>query len=253
MQIRLPNIRKIFVPDPGYVIFDADLAGADAQVVAWEAEDEDLKEAFRKGVDIHDKNSEDLWGKSYVSLPGTAKEGPKSAKRKQTKQAVHATNYGSSARTIAIILGWTVHEAELFQRRWFSIHPGIKDNFHGRIQSSLRTNRTVRNRFGYHRIFFDRIDGCFPEALAWVPQSTVALTSFKGALALEKALPYVELLIQVHDSLVFQVPERYSHDVKPMIDALRVPIPYADPLTIPWGIAKSSVSWGDCKTIELTA
>ena len=49
-NIILPNIRKFIVPDPGYLIVDADLSGADAQVVAWEADDADLKEAFRDGV-----------------------------------------------------------------------------------------------------------------------------------------------------------------------------------------------------------
>lgn len=275
MSIILPNIRKIFVPDPGYSIFEADLAGADAQVVAWEAEDEDLKAAFRRGVDIHDKNAEDLFGSAYSKLSGNAKEGPKSRKRKETKQAVHATNYGSAARTLAVILGWTVKEAELFQRRWFSLHPGIKTNFHGRIQTSLRTNRTVRNRFGYHRIFFDRIDGCFPEALAWVPQSTVALVSFKGALRLERApffrLPKyqgwtdeqlagldpwvqfsaVEILLQVHDSIVFQLPSQFATCYKEILTGLEVSVPYDDPLTIPWGLTTSTTSWGECRAVKM--
>lgn len=247
-QVHLPNVRKIFIPDPGYIIFDADLAGADAQVVAWEAEDEDLKAAFRAGIDVHDKNAEDMWGSTYSRLPGNKKEGPKSVKRKQNKQAVHATNYGSAAKTLASILGWTIHEADQFQKRWFSLHPGIKSNFHGRVESALRTNRTIRNRFGYHRIFFDRIDACFTEALAWIPQSTVAITSFEGALQLETKCPYVEMLLQVHDSLVFQVPkEKVNHF--DLIEGLTVPIPYDDPLTIPWGLSSSEKSWGDCKAV----
>ena len=45
-SIPLPNIRKIFIPDPVYILIDSDLAGADAQVVAWEADDEDLKKTL---------------------------------------------------------------------------------------------------------------------------------------------------------------------------------------------------------------
>jgi DNA polymerase-1 len=246
----LPNVRKIFIPDPGYIIFDADLAGADAQVVAWEADDEDLKAAFRAGLDVHDKNAEDLWGSAYTKLAGNSKEGPKSVKRKQNKVAVHATNYGASSRTLAISLGWTVREADDFQKRWFSIHPGIKTNFHGRVERGLRENRTVKNAFGYHRIFFDRIDNSFTEALAWIPQSTVALVSFEGAIQLKEQCPYVEYLLQVHDSLVFQVPISKSNNIESLIQGLTVPVPYSDPLTIPWGIARSPKSWGDCKTVE---
>ena len=53
----LPNLRRLFVPDPDYIIIDVDLERADAQVVAWEADDEELKQMFREGVDIHEENS----------------------------------------------------------------------------------------------------------------------------------------------------------------------------------------------------
>jgi DNA polymerase I len=242
----MPNIRNMFVPDPGMTIFDVDLAGADAQVVAYEAEDEELILAFKQGVDVHDKNARDLFGDSYSRLTGHAR----SARRKESKQAVHATNYGGSPRTLAKVLGWTVREAESFQRRWFSLHPGIKTNFHGRIESDLQRSRMVSNRFGYRRVYFDRIDSCFTEALAWVPQSTVAEVSFRGGLALERACPWVEMLLQVHDSLVFQVPHEHESALEPIRAALTTPIPYASPLIIQWGIARSRVSWGDCESVK---
>jgi DNA polymerase I len=245
----MPNIRKMFVPDDGYTIFDVDLAGADAQVVAYEAEDLDLIEAFRKGLDVHSKNAEDLWGTSFTSLAGDKSHGPRAKRRKDCKQAVHATNYGGSPRTIAKVLGWTVREAESFQRRWFSLHPGIKANFHGRIESDLQRTRMVTNRFGYRRVYFDRIDSVFTEALAWVPQSTVAETSFRGGLALERACPFVEMLLQVHDSLVFQVPHEHEDRIAEIRAALTVPIPYPEPLVIQWGVSRSRVSWGDCEPV----
>lgn len=243
----MPNIRKMFVPDPGMTIYDCDLAGADAQVVAYEAEDLDLIRAFREGLDVHDKNARDLWGTSYSTLPGDKSHGPKGKRRKECKQGVHATNYGGSARALAKVLGWTMHEAEAFQRRWFSIHPGIKANFHGRIESSLRSARMVTNRFGYRRVYFDRIDSCFTEALAWVPQSTVAEVSFRGAIQLEEACPYVEMLLQVHDSVVFQIPTSMENRLAEMAAALIYEVPYTpNPLVIQWGMAKSRTSWGEC-------
>lgn len=242
----MPNIRKMFVPDPGYTIFDVDLAGADAQVVAAEAEDEDLLEAFRKGLDVHDKNARDLWGDTYIRLTGNAR----AAKRRETKQAVHATNYGGSARTLAKVLGWTVREAESFQRRWFGLHAGIKTNFHGRIERDLSSRRMVSNAFGYRRVYFDRIDSCFTAALAWVPQSTVAEVSFRGGIRLAEACPWVQMLLQVHDSLVFQVRHEDEHRLNEIRLALRCPIPYTPPLTISWGLSRSRVSWGECAAIK---
>jgi DNA polymerase I-like protein with 3'-5' exonuclease and polymerase domains len=257
MTVVLPNIRKLFIPDPGFVILDADLSGADAQVVAWEANDADLKAAFRAGVKIHDKNATDLFGERYTKAEGDrgSKSTPKGAFYDQCKRAVHATNYGAAARTLHLTpeIGWPQAECEHFQRRWFSLHPGIKTNFHKKVEHQLFTSRTASNAFGYRIIYFDRIDSLFSEAVAWVPQSTVAEVCFRGALALEAACPWVEILIQVHDSLVFQIPKTYYHEtrLKEIHSALHVPVPYPDPLIIPWKLSASDKSWGDCREIDL--
>lgn len=243
----LPNVRKLFLPDPDYFIFDADLSGADAQVVAWEADDTDLKAAFRAGLDVHAKNAEDMLGEVFTRLPGKGVKGsPYDRKRQQNKVAVHLTNYGGSARTLAITQGWLVIEAERFQSRWFSLHPGIEKTFHGGVRAALASSRTVYNRFGFPRPYFDRIDSCFGEALAWIPQSTVAINTYLGAFALEAAFPAVEFLLQVHDSLTFQFPKAKAPSEAEIAAALTVVTPYEDPLRIPWKITKSDKSWGDC-------
>lgn len=242
-KIILPNVRKLLIPDPGYAIFEADLAGADAQVVAWESEDEDLKNAFRAGLDVHTKNATDMWGSAFTSLP--EKSYARRAKRQSTKIAVHLTNYGGSDRTLAIALGWLVAEASRFQKRWFALHPGIKQNFHLRVENSLSRTKTVYNKYGFRCVFFDRPEAVFPEALAWIPQSTVAHTTYLGAFNLEAQFPHVEMLLQVHDSLVFQFPLHNEPPPEEILEALQVGTPYDDPLTIPWTLARSEVSWGD--------
>lgn len=271
-KITLPNIRKIFVPDIGWVLFDCDLSGADAQVVAWEADDEDLKAAFRAGIDVHDKNAEDLLGSAYTKLAGNKHEGPKKKVRQSNKHAVHGTNYGSTPSGLAHhpSIGWTVHEADKFQKRWFSLHPKIgpvtkPGTWHYRIQQSINKYKMVENKFGYRRVYFDRPDEVFTEALAWVPQSTVALVTFYGAIKLAKNFqqktpltmrevvmkgnPNVEILLQNHDSLVFQVRKMDAFQAKKMIPHLNTIVPYEDPLLIPWGFARSETSWGDVQDI----
>ena len=231
--IALPNIRKLFKPDTGCIIFDVDLDRADAQVVAWEADDEELKCAFREGVDIHSLNAETL-----------------QCSRHQAKQGVHATNYGATARAVAMALGITVHQAENFQSRWFQAHPGILD-WHKRIEHSLQTTRTVWNRFGYRRFYFDRVDGLLPEGLAWIPQSTVACVINRGLANIDDYLPGVQVLLQVHDSLVMQSKiEDFIRLLPEIKNNLLIPIPYDDPLTIGVGIKASVVSWGDYKDID---
>lgn len=268
-----PAIRSLIVPDPGFTICDADLGGADAQVVAAEAHDDLLLDAFASGLDVHSMNAEMVWGSRFTTAPGDKKNKttPRGKMRDDCKRATHGTNYGASFRTIASTLGWTQHEAQLFQRRWFEIHPGIKD-WHERVASALRATRSVSNRFGYRIIYYDRVDALLPEALAWIPQSTVALTTFKGAEAVDAALnatangsmfgggwgrkvlgnandsERVQWLLQVHDSLVFQIrTEELSFTLPLVAKLLRVPIPYDRPLVIPWKIAISTRSWHHCE------
>lgn len=240
-EVKLPNIRKQFIPDNGYIICDADLSGADAQEVAWQANDEDLKNAFKRGIKVHQHNAEAMFG------PG--EPGRKHPRYADCKRAVHGTNYGGSARTIAITLGWRVSEAERFQRDWFRLHPGIKE-WHRRTEYDLQTTRTVRNKFGFRIVYFDRPDNLLPKALAWIPQSTVAVVCRKGGYRLMKALPWVEILLQVHDSLVFQIPVHKSDCLNQLREPLHVTVPHDDPLVIPWELRVSDKSWGHCDKLE---
>lgn len=224
----LPNIRKLFVPDSGFHIFDADLDRADLQVVVWEANDSDLKQMLHEGVDIHTENAKALG----ISRP-------------LAKSWVHGTNYGGSPRTMAINCGITVHQAERMRKRWFEVHPGIKE-WHDRTAHQLQTTRSVYNRFGFRRIYFDRVESILPEALAYIPQSTVAEVINRGLVNIFLNLPLVQVLLQVHDSLVFQLPSS-RRDLLPAVrQQLLITIPYDDPLVIPVGLKSSSVSWGHC-------
>lgn len=245
--MKFPNIRKVIIPDPGYVIFDCDLSGADAQVVAWEANDEELKDAFRKGLKVHAVNAKAMFGEDRVGPDG--KKDPELYDK--CKRAVHGTNYGGSAKTIASNVGWTIAQATRFQQQWFNLHPGIYE-WHRRIDSQLQRERSVRNRFGYGITYFDRPNNLLPKGLAWVPQSTVAVTCSRGGRRLRSLIPECELLLQVHDSLVFQVRKSdLSQELLARIkNALSVVVPYDDPLVIPWEIAMSPKSWGDCQKIK---
>lgn len=242
-QIVLPNVRKVIIPDPGYMMVEGDLKGADAQVVAWEAEDEDLKAAFRAGIDIHVKNAEDMWGSQFTCLPVGSHA--RDQKRQECKHTVHGCNYGCSPRTTASQRGWTVHEAERFHNRWFSLHPKIKTNYHHKVQKWLEKDRTAWNVFGWRRVYFDRIDESFTEALAWIPQSTVALLSYMGIFKIELLYEQWESLLQTHDSVCGQFPLSKPIPLQQLKKDFEVVAPYPDPLTIPWDIKISKKSWGE--------
>ena len=226
-DLELPNIRKLFVPDPGYTFFDMDLDRADLQVVVWEAGDKELKEMLHKGVDMHTENSK-LLGCS----------------RQMAKVWVHGTNYGGGPRTMAVNCGLTVHQAELMQRKWFQAHPGIK-------AWQERTARQaaggfITNIFGYKRYLFDRLD--LPDALAWQPQSVVGRVINTAWQRIHAQAPEIWVQLQVHDSLAGSFPTKLKDQcVLKLKELAQVRIPYPDPLIIPVGIKTSEVSWGECK------
>lgn len=246
-----PNVRKLFIPDPNYIIVDADLSGADAQIVAWEANDEILKDSLRKGIKLHAVNAASFWGDKYTNSSGETgnKQTPKGKLYDEIKRAVHATNYGAHDKTLELNLNWPKGEGQRFRSWWFKEHPGIKD-WQDRTEYQLRTFRKVSNKFGYSITYFDRVDKLLPEALAWVPQSTVAIASFMGAIKVKEQFPWVEFLLQVHDSLVFQIPKQRIGELEAIKNALTITIPYSDPLTIQSKVAISAKSWGDVEEIK---
>jgi len=251
LDVKLPNVRKLFLPDPGHILLDADLSGADAQVVAWDADDKDLKNAFRQGLNIHNHNGKTIWGDLYT--PTGKRPGAKYTMRDECKRAVHATNYYTSARTLAATLGWKVAEGESFIARWLNLHPAIAEH-QKRIHFQLNSTRTIYNAFGYRITYFDRTELLLPTALAWGPQSTVAIVCSRGAVKLS-SIPWVDILLQVHDSVVFQIPiHRFTPaNLQVIKQHLETPVPYpSDPLLIPWEVAWSDKSWGDVKKVKWT-
>lgn len=258
----LPNVRTLFVPDSGYIFWDCDLDRADLQVVVWESNDQDLKSALRAGVDLHILNGCLLFDKPLPPLDELVESHPNYKEHKKrfarerqfAKIWVHGTNYGGQAATMGANAGVTTHQSDLLQRRWFALHPGIAE-WHARTLSQLQSTRRVLNKFGYHRYYFDRIETILPEALAWIPQSTVAIVIDLGLKKLHnhpttKSLD-IQTLMQVHDSGNGQFPKGNLVPSCPhILECMTTVIPYDDPLIIPVSIKLSEKSWGDCGNDE---
>lgn len=239
-EFTLPEVRRLFIPDAGKVILDWDLERADAQVVAWEAGDTDLMQMFRERADIHTESGKTIFQKSTVT--GT--------ERFIAKKFVHLTNYGGSSKTAAASCGLTVQQADRAQRIWFAAHPGIKA-WHDRILLQLQQTRCVTNKFGYRRFYFDRIEGLLAQALAWVPQSTVACIINRGYVNLYTHMAKeVDILLQVHDSLVMQIAADLLHLIPQIKQHLLIPVPYEIPLTIDVNCKIGKESWGKLEKHE---
>lgn len=236
-QYQPPSTKHMFQADPGYLLCEADLERADLVVVVEEMNDDNLRQLVRGGADIHTWHAQQLMGRQEIS----------DTLRTKLKELVHGTHYGGKAWGIAGRIGLTVAECEHFQRRYHSMRPGLKP-WHLRTDQELQTSRRVSNCFGHRRIFFDRIEGKLGEALAFKPQSVVGEVINRAWVQLGERLPEVQVLLQVHDSLVFQVRVDDFLRLRPLIrEAMRVVVPYPKPFEIGVGLSISPCSWGDAK------
>lgn len=258
MKLVVPNIKKMFIPNtPGHRIYEIDLQGADARVVAWESDDIGLKETFRAGSDIHAVNAFDIWpnlchdfGISEFHFGMFKTDIRLKPYRFKAKTGVHAVDYGCKAATLAEHLNISRAEAQGFIDRWFFKHPNIKA-WHQRIENQLFRQKYVSNVWGYKRHYFDRPEGLLPEALAWIGQSTTAIAINRLMVKLHRHLgPRIAITNQTHDSVTFQCSDS-EVDLEEVQSVCKgFTVPYEDPMEMPVEIASSLVSWGDCKEIK---
>jgi DNA polymerase-1 len=163
------------------------------------------------------------------------------------KSFCHGTHYLGTPHGLAARLGLTVHQAEKTQR-WYLGRMKRIAAWQQEFVAALRSRRYVENVFGYRRYYFTRIDDATcREAIAWLPQSTVALYINRIWMNIYENVPRVQILLQVHDSLVGQFPQ---HERDACLTAIKeqsqIVLPYDDPMVIPSGLKSSILSWGHC-------
>lgn len=214
------RIRRMFVADPGKILFSIDYSQAEARVVAWLARCESLIGVFNSGQDIHSRNAA-----RFFNLEGTDYEIKtlQGGLRFAAKRIVHGSNYGMQAQRLIESANddarrtgsphrLTLDIARRGQEMYFLLYPEIKDNFWREVREALRDTRTLNTPFGRKRQFFGRWDEkLMNEAYAFVPQSTVGDLACKAMIRLWdndkeqwKLRPGAELLANGHDSLIGQ-------------------------------------------------
>jgi DNA polymerase-1 len=244
-RLTLPNVRKIFVPDPGYEIFDKDLSKADLRIVTWEADEPEMKAMLREGKDPYVEIAREFYRDPTITK--TRADGSENPKYRTFKSFAHGTHYLGTPHGLSARLGLSVHEATRAQAWYLGRMRRIKE-WQKEFCDALRSRRFVQNVFGYRRYYFGHVDDATcREAIAWLPQSTVALYINRIWMNVYERYPHIQILLQVHDSLVGQYPmHRRAESLAQLEEASQIVLPYDDPLIIPSGTKTSSTSWGHC-------
>ena len=242
-SIILPNVKKMFLPDEGKEIADADFSGADAMIVAWESECKWLIDFFKS-----DKGK--LY--AYIASEHLQREiTSDSPEYKDYKAVCHGTNYGVGIPKIASMLGITISSAKQLQDFYLDLCPEIV-LWHNRIQKEISRKGYLTNIFGARGWFLNRNDPyLYNKAYAFIPQSSIGILVNKGATTVRKNYPDIKISLQVHDSLVAQYPIILARECRrDILNSMIVSLPYQEPLVIPADMKVSTVSYGDTRKIK---
>lgn len=202
------KIRRAFVAEKGFRLLSADYSQIELRLLAHVAEIESLKDAFHEGLDIHAMTASQVFG---VPL-----EGMDPMVRRQAKAINFGIIYGISAFGLARQLDISNGAAKDYIDAYFERYPGIKDYMES-AKEQARANGFVRTLFG-RKIHIKSISEKNPmrrnfgeRAAINAPIQGGAADIIKRAMirvpgALESAGLNARMLLQVHDELIFEVP-----------------------------------------------
>jgi DNA polymerase I-like protein with 3'-5' exonuclease and polymerase domains len=255
------KLRAIFVPDPGYELWEVDASQAEARVVAVIAQQWDLVELFERGdIDVHWENAKRIFGLHGALLHD--KSNPEHYRmRYLAKRIIHASNYGMSWYRFRQLLladagiDMPKPDVERLLAAYHALYPNIEGVFHGGVVKQLRKDRTLTTPYGRVRVFHDRwpktdVGELFRKAYAYLPQSTIGDLINRALLDFDKwcagTLSRVQILTQVHDSILYQVKPSMAVGARAKIkELMERPIDFEYyQLTVPADF-KKGMNWGD--------
>lgn len=203
------KIRKAFVAEPGNKLISADYSQIELRVLAHIADIPQLKQAFADGLDIHAMTASEMFN---VPI-----EGMDPMVRRQAKAINFGIIYGISAFGLANQLGISRGDAKTYIDTYFERFPGIRTYMED-TKTFARQHGYVETIFG-RRAHYPEINTKNPNMRAFMERAAInapiqgsaadiirrAMVRMEDALADAKLS--AEMLLQVHDELIFEVPE----------------------------------------------
>ena len=208
------TVRKAVVPPKGFVVVAADYSQIELRLLAHLMQDENVNQMLRDGVDLHTATASIIFG---IPTDQVDKDGPERARAKTMNFAIV---YGRGDRNVALDLGISVAEAKAFKEKYFEGFPKLKKLIED-VVSNTRLNgysETIAHRRRYlpdinirgntRAAMFKRAEAERQAFNAVIQGSAADLVRQSMPLCEKLANEYgAELVLQVHDEIVFYVPE----------------------------------------------
>ena len=227
------RIRQAFVAEPGHLLLSADYSQIELRVLAHLSLDPTLIDAFRRGEDIHDRTSREVFGPFSPIAPDE--------QRRRSKMINYALVYGKTAFTLAKDIGVSRKEAEAFIEAYFARYSSVRQFIDDTIEGARKTGQ-VRTLLGRLRRLPDINSRNFQvraeaerQAVNAPVQGSAADLIKKAMIDLHRELPErglkTRLILQIHDELLFEVPEDEADRARALVKekmegaiALEVPL-----------------------------
>jgi len=239
-------IRQAFKASPGRLLLSADYSQIELRVVAHFSGDPELVKAFLKGADIH------TWTASQ--LFGVAAEEVNEEQRRLAKAINFSIIYGVSAFGLAETARLDRHEAQRFIERYFAVFKGVKRYMEECILKAEHTGY-AETLFGL-RLFLPEIYSQdvnlkrYAERVAInMPAQGTAAEILKLAMLKVADIEGADLLLTVHDELVFEVEEKKLKEVASQIkQAMENVVRLKVPLKVEIEVGNN---WGELQKYEI--
>ncbi len=241
------EIRKGFVPVEGRLFLGVDYSQIELRILAHFSGDEAFVRAFREGIDVHRQTASVIFDVDVEEVTA--------AMRAQAKTINFATLYGQGAFSLGRQLGISREEAQAFIDEYFERFSGVRTFLDEQVEAA-RENGYVETLVGRRRYvpelrsrnwnvrqFGERVAQNTPI------QGTAADLIKKAMIAIDRDLEEsgteARMLLQVHDELLFEVPEGDVDAVREMVvEEMEGAMELEVPLVADWGVGRS---WYECK------
>ncbi len=239
------KIRKAFVAEPGNVLMSADYSQIELRVLAHIADIEALKRAFAEGADIHATTASEMFGVPLDEMDGEL--------RRRAKTINFGIIYGIGPYGLSQRLGIPFEDAKNYIATYFERYPGIKA-YMDQAKSEAKEQGFVKTLYG--RVCpTPEIKSSNPARRGYAEraainapiQGTAADIMKRAMIQVDRALDRLDLnakmLLQVHDELVFEVPEA---NVDAVADLVKKTMENAAFLSVPLTVeVGTGANWDD--------
>jgi DNA polymerase-1 len=243
------KIRRAFIASPGHKLVSADYSQIELRLLAEIADIPVLKQAFRDGLDIHAMTASEMFGVPIKGMPSEI--------RRRAKAINFGIIYGISAFGLANQLGIAREEASAYIKKYFERFPGIRA-YMDETREFCRQNGYVTTLFG-RKCHYPDIKASNASVRAFNERAAInarlqgtaadiirrAMTRVEEALAGKKLS--AQMLLQVHDELIFEVPDDEVAATLPVVQHVMQDAPFpAVLLSVPLHVdARAADNWDE--------